>query len=140
MGVGDSFENNPWSVEDASAFLKYCFPECDCQILNLETFSRHALQNHTKSKVLFIIEKYEEKVTHYEEIVTNYEEIVTNCEEKLTNYKCNLEIQTASDFPLQIEEMETDPFIKNYKIQLSESKENDVENKKIFLQEPRKPI
>ena len=119
------FEMNPWSVEDASAFLKYCCPECDYQILNLEMFSRHALQNHTKSKELFRIEKYEEKVT-------NYEEIVTNCEEKLTNYE-----YTASAFPLQIEEME---FVKNYEIQLPDSKANDVENNKIFHQEPGKPI
>ena len=131
--VGDGFENNPWSVEDASTFLKYCCPECDYQILNLEMFSRHALQNHTKSKLLFRIEKYEEKVTNYEEIVTNFEEIVTN-------YENNLEIQTASDFPLQSEEMETDPFVKNYKIQLPDSKANDVENNRIFHQEPRKPI
>ena len=138
--VGDGFENNPWSVEDASAFLKYCCPECDCQILNLETFSRHALQNHSKSKVLFRMEKYEEKVTNYEEIETNYEEIITNCDEKLTNYENNLEIQAVSDFPIQIEEMETDPCIKNYEIQLPESKENNIKSKKVFHQEPRKPI
>ena len=144
--VGDGFENNPWSVEDASAFLKYCCPECDYQILNLEMFSRHALQNHVKSKEMFRIGKYDEKLTNYEEIVinceenqTNYEETVINCEENQTNYENDLEIQTVNDFPLQSEEMETDPFIKNYKIQLPESKE-DVENKKIFHQEPTKPI
>ena len=47
------FEMNPWSVEDASAFLKYCCPECDYQILNLQMFSEHALENHSKSVALF---------------------------------------------------------------------------------------
>ena len=49
----DDFENNPWFVEDASVFLKYCCPECDYQILNYDMFSYHALENHVKSKVLF---------------------------------------------------------------------------------------
>ena len=61
------FEMNPWSVEDASAFLKYCCPECDYQILDFEMFSWHALQNHAKSKVLFEVEKYDEKVRNYGE-------------------------------------------------------------------------
>ena len=49
----DADPNNPWSVEDASAFLKYCCPECDYQILNLQMFSDHALENHAKSVTLF---------------------------------------------------------------------------------------
>ena len=49
----DGFESNPWSVEDASAFLKYCCPECDYQILNIQLFSDHALKNHTKAVALF---------------------------------------------------------------------------------------
>ena len=80
------FEMNPWSVEDASAFLKYCCPECDYQILDFEMFSWHALQNHAKSKVLFEVEKYDEKVKNYEENVTNFEDKVTNFEDKVTNY------------------------------------------------------
>ena len=55
----DDFENNPWSVEDASVFLKYCCPECEYQILNYDMFSYHALENHIKSKALF--EQIEEK-------------------------------------------------------------------------------
>ena len=49
----NGFENNPWSVEDASVFLKYCCPECDYQILNIQLFSDHALKNHTKAVALF---------------------------------------------------------------------------------------
>ena len=30
--VEDSFSNNPWCVDDASVFLKFCCPECDYQI------------------------------------------------------------------------------------------------------------
>ena len=49
----DIVENNPWSVDDASDFLKYCCPECDYQILNYDMFSSHALQTHEMSRVLF---------------------------------------------------------------------------------------
>merc|ERR1711990_1183842 len=54
--IEEGFETNPWSVEDASAFLKYCCPECDYQILNLQLFSDHALKNHDKSTALFGVE------------------------------------------------------------------------------------
>jgi len=47
------FESNPWSAEDPSFFLRYCCPECDYQILNLQLFSHHALENHTKSIAMF---------------------------------------------------------------------------------------
>ena len=47
------FESNPWSVEDASVFLKYCCPECDYQIIDFQLFSDHALENHAKSNALF---------------------------------------------------------------------------------------
>ena len=83
------FENNPWSVEDAAAFLKYCCPECDYQILNFEMFACHALQNHAKSKVLFEVEKYDEKVRNYEENETNFEYKVTNYEAKVKTFECS---------------------------------------------------
>ena len=51
--VEDSFSNNPWCVDDASAFLKFCCPECDYQIPDLQMFSEHAVENHVKSLVLF---------------------------------------------------------------------------------------
>ena len=53
LKVEDDFEYNPWSVEDASVFLKYCCPECDYQILDYEMFANHAEKNHTKSITLF---------------------------------------------------------------------------------------
>ena len=42
-------ETNPWSVEDASVFLKYCCPECEFSDWNLKSFADHALENHTGS-------------------------------------------------------------------------------------------
>ena len=44
----DYYGNNPWSVQDATAFLKYCCPECDFQILNYNKFSDHATRNHPR--------------------------------------------------------------------------------------------
>ena len=44
---------NPWSVDDASYFLKYCCPECDYIHKDLTVFSEHALDNHIESLTLF---------------------------------------------------------------------------------------
>jgi hypothetical protein len=51
--VEDTFSNNPWCVDDATAFLKFCCPECDYHIPDLEMFSDHAVENHIKSSALF---------------------------------------------------------------------------------------
>ena len=44
---------NPWNVSDPSLFLKYCCPECDFQIHNLNVFEVHATSNHEASHALF---------------------------------------------------------------------------------------
>ena len=44
---------NPWNVANATMFLKYCCPECDYQITQLEIFVVHATSNHALSKILF---------------------------------------------------------------------------------------
>ena len=49
-------KNNPWSVEDATVFLKYCCPECEYSHQNLNSFTSHALENHDKAKMLFTLE------------------------------------------------------------------------------------
>ena len=49
-GIGDL---NPWSVNDASVFLRYCCPECDFSDQKLEKFTTHAVICHEKSKILF---------------------------------------------------------------------------------------
>ena len=46
-------ESNPWSVGDASVFLKYHCPECDYYDGDLEIFSDHARENHVRSSTLF---------------------------------------------------------------------------------------
>ena len=46
-------DNNPWNVPNAAMFLKYCCPECDYQITQLEIFVVHATSNHALSKILF---------------------------------------------------------------------------------------
>ena len=53
--------SNPWSVEDVSAFLNYCCPECDYKDQNLEKFSNHALKNHVRSNVFFRRHKWKQK-------------------------------------------------------------------------------
>ena len=53
MKVEDTFSNNPWCVDDATAFLKFCCPECDYHIPDLQMFSEHAVENHKKSSALF---------------------------------------------------------------------------------------
>ena len=50
--IEEGFETNPWFVEDASAFLKYCCPECDYNDSDLKVFSNHALENHERSSTL----------------------------------------------------------------------------------------
>ena len=60
--IEDSFSNNPWCVDDATAFLKFCCPECDYQIPDLQMFSDHAVDNHMKSTALFGAEKVKEHV------------------------------------------------------------------------------
>ena len=45
---------NPWEVSDATAFLKYCCPECDFKNELYEEFSGHALENHVLATTLFV--------------------------------------------------------------------------------------
>ena len=45
--------SNPWSVDNVTDFLKFCCPECDYKIPDIQMFSDHAAENHTKSSALF---------------------------------------------------------------------------------------
>ena len=45
--------SNPWKVNEVSAFLKYCCPECVYNDSELDVFIEHALENHEDSSVLF---------------------------------------------------------------------------------------
>ena len=46
-------DSNPWMVDNAATFLKYCCPECDFKENNLQLFSDHAIENHEKAYALF---------------------------------------------------------------------------------------
>ena len=45
--------SNPWKVNEVSAFLKYCCPECAYNDSELNVFIEHAFENHENSAVLF---------------------------------------------------------------------------------------
>mgnify|MGYP001348497107 CR=1 FL=1 len=47
---------NPWMVDNASVFLKYCCPECEFSDQDLQVFSDHAIENHKDAFALFPIE------------------------------------------------------------------------------------
>ena len=49
-------------MDDASVFLKFCCPECDYQIPDLQMFHNHAIGNHTKATVLFGFEKSKKQI------------------------------------------------------------------------------
>ena len=80
--IEDSFSNNPWCVDDATAFLKFCCPECDYQIPDLQMFSDHAVDNHMKSTALFGAEKFKEHVIikqEHLEYENNTGSVMANC-------------------------------------------------------------
>ena len=70
------FENNPWLVEDPSAFLKYCCPECDYKNEELLIFTNHALEKHVNASLLFTPdailniknEHFDEQTDYYSEL------------------------------------------------------------------------
>ena len=50
--------SNPWKVNEVSAFLKYCCPECAYNDSELNVFIEHALESHEDSSVLFTEKSY----------------------------------------------------------------------------------
>ena len=57
--AADSLQiSNPWEVNEVSAFLKYCCPECAYNDSELNVFIEHALENHEDSSVLFTEKSY----------------------------------------------------------------------------------
>ena len=51
-------KSNPWKVNEVSAFLKYCCPECIYSDSELDVFIEHAVENHEDSSVLFSEKSY----------------------------------------------------------------------------------
>ena len=94
----DGFQYNPWSVEDASVFLKYCCPECDYQVLNYDIFSAHALENHIKSIVLFQSEKDNPKLMIKQEQL-NYDEENFDplCQQNISEGQLDWHMETVHD-------------------------------------------
>ena len=38
--------SNPWSIENAEKYLKYCCPECIFNTKDFQDFSKHFSENH----------------------------------------------------------------------------------------------
>ena len=94
--------NNPWSVDDASVFLKFCCPECDYQIAELQIFSDHAVRNHKKSTVLFgseeIIVKGDEDFVQNESIETSDYSHENITQIAVTQDTCDVNEEKGLDF------------------------------------------
>ena len=82
--------SNPWTVPDATVFLKYCCPECDYCHPNLPEFSEHALENHAKAIALF----------NNNSISDNYQ---------LSNIKSEYEDDLKIEYPTSIEDIKEEP-------------------------------
>ena len=86
---------NPWSVPDVSEFLKYCCPECDFQTKGLDQFGDHAIENHTKSSVLFDpLSKEILKVEEPSESVIQIEEIPPGTDDQPVIKKPKIEVKS----------------------------------------------
>ena len=92
-------ETNPWSVEDASVFLKYCCPECEFSDWNLKSFADHALENHTGSNVLFTTD---DRSWYSNDISENPDENIFIKEENSDN-EDNGYIETENSFSKEVE-------------------------------------
>ena len=130
--VEDSFSNNPWCVEDATVFLKFCCPECDYQIPDLQLFSYHAVGNHDKSTVLFGTEKNSNEFfikEEFLEIGSNKNTFVDNeekfGEENFADHQNELHSEIKEENPL----IGKDNNCKPKKIK-THNKDNDSKTKK----------
>ena len=46
-------KTNPWLIENAENFLKYCCPECDYNSKDVQDFSKHVSVNHETSNKFY---------------------------------------------------------------------------------------
>ena len=90
--VNNNYEQkyNPWAIGNASAFLKYCCPECEFQEPNLQFFTNHSLEKHPLAVHLFPDRKYIEPSRSDLDI-----EIKKECKD------CNLSLCVCAADPLQ---------------------------------------
>ena len=49
-----SCEDNPWKGANLDKFIYYCCPECDTRDQSKEQFLKHAIDEHTKAKEIFL--------------------------------------------------------------------------------------
>ena len=47
----EKVDGNPWLIENAETFLKYCCPECDYKSKKIQNFSKHVSKNHSSSNL-----------------------------------------------------------------------------------------
>ena len=47
----EKVDGNPWLIENAETFLKYCCPECDYKSKKIQAFSKHVSKNHFSSNI-----------------------------------------------------------------------------------------
>ena len=47
----EKVDENPWLIENAETFLKYCCPECDYKSKKIQAFSKHVSKNHFSSNL-----------------------------------------------------------------------------------------
>ena len=132
MKVEDSFSSNPWCVEDATVFLKFCCPECDYQIPDLELFSDHAVCNHDKSTALFGPEKKENEFfikEEFLEIESNENIFVDNeetfGEELFSDPQNELHSEIKEENPLILKDINSKP-----KKRKAQNEENVAKTKK----------
>ena len=67
--------DNPWSVKSIEEFHFYCCPECSERVQTRESFVRHALEQHPKSKE-FLEEYDDEDLSDIEKEMTEDDEVV----------------------------------------------------------------
>ena len=95
--------SNPWSVSDASVFLKYCCPECDYSNKNLPSFSKHALKNHVLASTLFNNDKDDSE----NQIVTIVKsEDQENFKSEVTDGQIDIDTKEIKDEPIAYEDGE----------------------------------
>ena len=46
-------DSNPWLIENAESYLKYCCTECDFRSTYVQDFSKHVSMNHYTSNLFF---------------------------------------------------------------------------------------
>ena len=49
----ENIHSNPWLIENAETYLKYCCPECQYNSKDVNDFSKHISENHYSKNMLY---------------------------------------------------------------------------------------